>query len=169
MAEQGSQIEQFQTELDSRDSARQLAVLEKLLHLPDVARGLVAELLNLLNTESDEVVEYAVGALENMEPPPADAALKISNFLKQNELRGFWAATLLGRLGGSAASAVPQLEQSLAQSPSIAVRERAAWALGQIGPAAKSSLPALQVAAASDAPRLSRFAKEAISSISGMR
>jgi HEAT repeat protein len=80
---------------------------------------------------------------------------------------GYWAATLLGRLGPSSAEAVPALTGALANEIPISVRQRAAWALGQIGPSAAVSLDAMRRATSDPDRRLARLAQKAISQIEG--
>jgi hypothetical protein len=80
---------------------------------------------------------------------------------------GYWAATLLGRLGKQAAPAVPVLARVVCGGVDLTVRQRVAWALGQIGPAAAEALAALQQAATSDDLRLARLAQQAIDLIRG--
>jgi HEAT repeat protein len=77
----------------------------------------------------------------------------------------YWAATLLGRSGGEAASAVKSLIQALEQRSELPVHERVVWALGQIGPAASNSVSTLRRIAESNSPRLARLAKSALQQI----
>jgi HEAT repeat protein len=79
----------------------------------------------------------------------------------QNSDVGHWAATLLGRLGGQAAAAVPALAAALAGPLDAAVRQRAAWALGEVGPSAAVALEQLRHAASGSDPRLARLAQDA--------
>jgi len=64
-----------------------------------------------------------------------------------------------------AAASVAQLKAVLDDNPSLAVRQRAAWALGKIGIAAKSAEASLRKASASNDPRLSRLANQSLAEI----
>ncbi len=95
---------------------------------------------------------------------------RLSQLLSEQNLDvAYWAATLLGRLGAdkadACAGAVKPLADALQSHPAPAVQERAAWALGQIGPRPPSAKPALEAAANSSSPRLSRLAKESLEKI----
>ncbi|NQT11756.1 MAG: HEAT repeat domain-containing protein, partial [Planctomycetes bacterium] len=80
---------------------------------------------------------------------------------------GYWAATLLGRLGERAAPAVSALASAVSGDLAMPVRQRSAWALGKIGPPAAPSLEALQQAADDPDARLARLAQRAIDQIGG--
>jgi HEAT repeat protein len=78
---------------------------------------------------------------------------------------GYWAATLLGRLGADAAVVVDALVRAVASSAALSVRQRAAWAMGEIG--SPAAIPSLKTAASDPDPRLARLAQEAIEQITG--
>jgi HEAT repeat protein len=160
------EIESLRLEFMHSDAARKMAAAETLLKTPDAARAFVPELLAGVAATDESLRETCVGALEGMGSPDKSSAKSIVPFLAGDELQGFWAATLLGRIGHEAAFAASQLAASLNSSSSMPVRERCVWALGQIGPAAIESLPVLVAAATSPSPRLARFAKEAIVKVS---
>jgi hypothetical protein len=77
----------------------------------------------------------------------------------------YWAATLLGRCGEGAASAVGALAMAVDSTADAAVRQRAAWALGQIGAAASAARGVLEKAAGSADERLARLAQAALAGL----
>ena len=115
---------------------------------------------------ADEVREAAVAALESLGPPPGSAVDELVALLEDtNPDVGYWAATLLGRLGAEAVGAVEALAATVQIGRELAVRQRAAWALGQIGPGAAAAVSILTGAAAEPDPRLARLARDAIQQI----
>ena len=118
--------------------------------------------------EDEEVRQWATAALEGMGAPEASDVGPLTSFLAgRSPDVGYWAATLLGRLKTEAAVAVDALARALSESPHLAVRQRAAWALGEIGPAAPAAIPALKTAAMATDSRLCRLAEKAIGRIGG--
>lgn len=161
-----STVSQLARELAASEASVRRAAAEKLAQLgPDAAPAALA-LVRACGNELADVRDWAVAALEEIAAPPANEIEKLAGMLgADSSLVGYWAATLLGRLGDQAAPAVPALARVLAGGGDLAVRERTAWALGKIGPAAAAALPALEQAANGDVPRLSRLAVEAIESV----
>lgn len=161
-----NQIDSYIAQLSSKDSTQQATAAEALAQLGPNARPAAVALVKACGSDDESVREWATSALEGLGPPPTEQMRDVMALVDNKSLDvAYWAATLLGRLGVSAAPAVPALTQSLQGSAEQSVRERAAWALGQIGAAAKSAAPALRDAAASKQPRLSRLATEALTSI----
>ena len=121
----------------------------------------------LAGSSNDEVRMWAAEALESAVVPRADEVAALMDLLiaASDGERVYWAATMLGRLEARAASAVGALAQCVRDSPYLAARERAAWALRRIGAAAASAIPTLQQVAASAPPRLQRLAVQACESI----
>lgn len=116
----------------------------------------------------DQVREWAVAALEELGPPPPSAIHELTTLAGgAHALVAYWATTLLGRSGKTAAAATPTLVKSLESAGDPAVVQRAAWALGKIGPDAAAAKPALERAAAAADPRLARLAQEALTAIGG--
>jgi HEAT repeat protein len=149
--------------LESGDVSARCGSAEKLAHLGEQARPAAVALVRALATEDEDLREWAVGALEGMGPPNVDDVSRLAELLNRSELEvAYWAATLLGRLDGQAASAVGQLTEALEGHAEMAVRERAAWALGQIGRDAAAAKAVLSLAAKSPNPRLAKLAKAAI-------
>ena len=116
---------------------------------------------------SDETIATEASAeLEDMGAPSAEDLPALIELLKHPHPDcGYWAATLIGRLGPLGALAVINLADAVASHPAISVRERAAWALGKIGPAARQAIIVLETASSTKSPRLARLAAEALSSI----
>lgn len=136
---------------------------EQLAQLGPAAKP-AAVLLAQASHDPDETVrENVAAALEEMGPPSLDDADELMSMLgSESPDEGYWAATLLGRLGKAAQGAVPALTAALTGPADIAVKQRAAWALGKIGHHASPALPALQEAAQSNNPRLVKLAQQAI-------
>ena len=160
-------IAQLTADLQSKYAATRAVAAEQLTHLEEGAQPVAVELV-LATADADESVrQWATAALESLGAPAVDDLPELGKLLADPRLDvGYWAATLLGRLGPAAALAVAALANSLESHAEVAVRERCALALGQIGPAAVSGLPALNRAAAGPRPRLSRLARQAIEQIS---
>ncbi len=157
-----------QGDLNSRiEAARQLAQVGT---TPPAA---AAELVRTLeNPYEERLMQWVEAALENIATPPADQTepLKqiVDRFLNESTYpdAAFWAATMLGRIGRGAATAVPTLTALLGRTDHPNVQFKAAWALGKIGPAAKKSVPQLAIAAANPGQlRLATFAKKAMEEI----
>ena len=130
--------------------------------LEDIRYELVTEVF----VRSGEAREWCAAALEELGPPPATQIAELTRMARDNSLdTAYWAITLLGRSGAGAARAVSTLTGLLQTAPDSSLRERAAWALGKLGTAAEPAAPALRAAAASNEPRLSRMAKQALDEI----
>ncbi len=130
-------------------------------------RGLTAIIVGLSGSRSDEVRIWSAEALETAVQPQQDDVHALADLLSDAEDGeiGYWAATMLGRLGDQATDAVDALEKCVSQSMYLPARERATWALCQIGPAAQSAAATLREAAADAPPRLQRMATEALRAI----
>jgi HEAT repeat protein len=153
-------------DLKSNDAAVRAAASEQLAHLEDGAQPAAVALVAATADADESVRQWATAALESLGPPAAGDVAALAKLLSDSRSDvAYWAATLLGRLEADATSAVQQLAAALESHAEVAARERAAWALGKIGSSASAALPALEHAAASSQPRLSRLAKEAINNI----
>ena len=135
------------------------------------AKSAAAALVSAAGDSDERVREWATAALEELGSPHAADVARLTELLIASAADSrYWAATLIGRLGPAASTAVPALVSALENDSETSVRERAAWALGEIGPAAKLALPALaRVAADADQPRLQRLATEAAQRIQANR
>ncbi|TWT87446.1 hypothetical protein Mal64_29850 [Pseudobythopirellula maris] len=110
-----------------------------------------------------EAASACAAALEEMGPPAADLLPELVVLLAAEAGdTAYWAATLLGRLGETAAPAVASLTRLAVSELPLAARERAVWALGEIGPAAREAAPTLAKLALSDEPRMARLAQKAL-------
>jgi HEAT repeat protein len=172
-AESQAALSKLATSLTSGIPQQQLQALKKISGQEGVT-GLAPLVVALADDDDDDVRMWAADAMEtSVEPQPADVPELISLLEKSiggsvahGEV-GYWAATMLGRLGSDGAAAPAALEHCLRNSPQLAARERAVWALSQIGPQAIVALPALQQAMTETKhPRLQRLATEASRRIS---
>ena len=164
------EVESRVAELRSAEVARRRAAAEALgREGADVA---VIALLDACADADEQVRELANAALEELGPPPLEVADQLAERLNGPELTGYWAATLLGRLGDAAGPWSNALGQTLhpsSGSPHAANRQRAAWALGQIGPAAEVAVAALEAASQGDDARLAKLATRALQEIDPSR
>lgn len=156
-------------ELSSPSPRQRAAAAEKLSRMGEQARGAVVPLVRLAGDEDEETREWAVAALEELgEPPPEDGPALVKLLEAPSADSGYWAATLLGRLGPVAdGDAVSGLAHALDNSPHLPVRERCAWALGKIGPAASAAKGSLERARQMGNARLQRLAEQALVQIGG--
>jgi HEAT repeat protein len=169
MAEPGDpRILDLATRLTAAEAAARLDAAERLARAGDAAAAVALPLVTACGDADEGVRDQAVAALEDLGAPPADA---IPGLIEQaanpDPLVAYWAITLLGRSGETAAAAVKALAQQLGAASDSAVRQRAAWALGRIGPAARQASEALRTATTSNDPRLARLAEEALAALSG--
>lgn len=157
-------IAQWRGELKSDDVATRAAAAEQLSQTGPDAADAAVELVEACG-DDESVQQWAVAALEEMGPPSPEAASRLEPLVTDDHpLIGYWAATLLGRLGPAAADHQRGLAQGLQPSRDPAVRERSAWALGKIGVTDPEAIQALQAAAREDAPRLQKLANDALPS-----
>jgi HEAT repeat protein len=103
-----------------------------LVHLPDKLAGVAR-------------AQSLGSSTDNASKPSAESAQHWIDQLSAADFRDRWyAAYMLGTLGGHAVSAVPALHKVLERkSEHEYVRGMAAWAIGRIGPAAESEIPLL--------------------------
>lgn len=161
-------IPRLVTALQAAAAAIRSDAAEQLCRAGTAARAAAVDLVRACGDDDEQVREWAAAALEELGPPTADALPALLPFLDGAEpLSAYWAATLLGRSGEAAATAVPHLANSLGTADDIAVRQRIAWALGKIGPAAAAGRGALERAATDPDQRLARLAADALAAIGG--
>lgn len=159
-----AEIDELKRALASGTAAEQAAAAEKLAQLGEESNGAAIELTAACANPA--LIEWATAALEGMGPPnPADVSRLIALLKSESADVGYWAATLLGRLGPAAAPATSSLVEALSKSPHGQVRERAALALGKIGPPAAAAAPGLTAIATSGSGRLATLAREALASV----
>jgi HEAT repeat protein len=163
-----SDFDQLRTMLSSGEAADRLEAASKLAANPDWSRQLVCEFLDAIISESEEIREAAVNAIEKMGSPREQDVDAIVKMLRSGTSdQAYWSATILGRLRASSATAIEALAACVQSPTEMHVRERAAWALGEIGSAAHSALPALEAAVHEGSPRFKRLARAAIQAIRG--
>ncbi len=154
-------------ELKSPEVARRRAAAESLLH---EGGGLAVIPLVMACEDADEQVrEAANAALEGLGPPPREVGPQLATALQRPGLAGYWAATLLGRLGTAASPWSRALGVAVAENRDSSVRQRAAWALGKIGPQAIEASAALEAASRDADARLARLATKALQTIGRAR
>lgn len=153
-------------QLASADADARATAAETLGQMAVDAAPAAVPLVEACRDDDDRVREWAVAALEDLGPPPKDAVKPLTLLVgDKNPLAGYWAATLLGRCGEAAASAVNALAKAVDGGADREVRQRAAWALGQIGPAASAARGVLEKAAADADERLARLASDALAGL----
>jgi len=161
-------LQQLVQQLQSADEGERCAAAEGLARRGDAAQVAAVPLVVACGDRSEEVAQWATGALEELGPPAAADAGPLAALLdEENADVAYWAATLLGRLGPEAEGQVPSLGKALAGHPAANVRQRAAWALGRIGPGAAAVADELENAARSGDPRLARLAVRALERLEG--
>lgn len=155
-------------QLDSADDHARVEAAERLSRMGEDAAPAAVSLVRACAAADDQLREFAVAALEDLGPPPADAIAPLAGLVDHaTPLVGYWATTLLGRAGEDAAAAAAALTKCVGSTADLSVRQRAAWALGKIGPAAAGARDALSRAAGHEDPRLARLAAEALEAIGG--
>lgn len=126
-------LESLVHDLLGNDGEQQLAAAKQLAGMEAEAAPAGVALIRAL-TGDDELREWANSALESMGPPPRELLPELISLLSDEHLDvGFWAATLIGRLGQEAGSARDALQSCESTSAHEAVRRKASWALVRIG------------------------------------
>ena len=156
-------------ELTHDDADRRCLAMRQLAQSGRKQTGVTARVILLVADGNEETREWACEALESAIMPMPNEVNDLIQVLRETrdgEVE-YWTATMLGRLGVVASGATAVLASCLLDSPSLAARERAAWALSEIGPAARSAMNALRQIGPEDPPRLQRLASSAIQSLIG--
>ncbi|TWT84528.1 hypothetical protein CA13_60070 [Planctomycetes bacterium CA13] len=155
--------QRIQTLLASSVSAERLEAAEQLCQMGQDASFVAAELVAACADDEEDVRASAVGALEELGPPPVSAIDSLIALATSNDpLAAYWAITLLGRAETNASGGAATLVDVLSNSSDGSARQRAAWALGKIGAKDSATIAALQQAAASGDPRLARIAQQSL-------
>ena len=129
-----SEIAELRKRLGSSEVAERRQAAETLAQMGEEAAEAARELVNAAGDADEQVREWAVGALEALGPPAAGLTSGLVEQLANPRAdAAYWAATLLGRLGGEAQAASGPLAKLVQQAGAAAVRQRSAWALGKIG------------------------------------
>ncbi|RPH81274.1 MAG: HEAT repeat domain-containing protein [Planctomycetaceae bacterium] len=161
-----SQTLVFNRLIDTEVVIRRNAIRELLAHSSAIT-GLTAVVVRLVADRDEAVRATATECLEKIVKPGVEEVTELTTLLRETcdgEVE-YWAATMLGRIGFPAERSVGALASVLLDSPCLAARERAAWALGQIGPGARAALNALRQIGHDDPPRLRRLAETAINTM----
>jgi HEAT repeat protein len=154
--------------LSATNADERAEAAEAICRAGEAASAAAVDLVRACGDADDRVREWAAAALEELGPPPPDATKNLGELAGSSDpLVAYWAVTLLGRTGASAASAATLLAGLVDAAADIAVRQRAAWALGKIGPGASAARDALTRAAGNSDPRLARLAAEALTLVVG--
>jgi HEAT repeat protein len=157
-------IQQLIGQLQGDDAEARLSAAEQLAGLGEDARAAAVPLVTNLERQEGSLDDWLVAALEQLGPPDeTDLASLVDLLGRDNQQVGYWASTLLGRLGERGAAAAPDLARTLDTSLHPAVQQRAAWALGKLRCRDSRVVESLRRAAAASDARLARLAREALS------
>jgi len=157
----------IKSELSQSDVNRRCAAIRSIAQSESAHSGITTTVIRLVSDKNEEVSTWACESLvSRICPLPIEAndLIDLLRETKDGEVE-YWAATMLGRLGPVASRATAVLANCLLESPCLAARERAAWALSEIGPPARSAINALKQIGPEDPPRLQRLAAAAIQSV----
>ncbi len=158
-----SEIEKWRDDLRHSDPATRASAAENLCYAGTDARCACTQLVAACG-DDEAVRTWAVAALEEMGPPPLESLAELEKLAaSEDELVAVWAVTLIGRLESDAADAESLLVRLLEESESLAVRQKAAWALGQLNASSDAAVAALKRASQSEDKRLARLAADAAS------
>ena len=161
-------ISELGERLASSDTTTRHQAAKLLSQNADAAVEVAVELVRFAGDPDRVVAEYCVATLEEMGPPAASQLDSLSTLAaSDNTDVAYWAITLIGRAGVSAAEQVMLLGDIVASEADVAVRERAAWALGRIGPAAAIAAPQLRTVSEDEPESLVRAAAKALETIEG--
>ncbi len=156
-------------ELTHQDAERRGNAIRQISQSRREYSGITGKVIGLVADNQESIRNWSCEALESTIKPSVDEVPELIRLLretKDGEVE-YWSATMLGRLGTSASAATAALASCLLDSPCLAARERAAWAIAEIGPPAQSAINALKQITTDDPPRLQRLAASAIHSLAG--
>lgn len=162
-----SDITEMVRQLEEGSEEEQCEAAESLAQCGEPMGEAAIPLLSTLGAEDIELNEWVMAALEELGAPDADDLPMIIAFLQQPGDAGYWAATLIGRMGEDGAMAVPHLRDALQSQADRIVRQRIVWALGKIGPAARPAREQLNQLAEESDMRMSRLAQASLAEITG--
>ncbi|MBX7166651.1 MAG: hypothetical protein K1X74_09930, partial [Pirellulales bacterium] len=110
-----AQIKPWIDQLRADAESRRTAAIEQLMRSPHLQAAAVA-LVEASGDASEAVRQLASGVLEDLGPPAAADLAQLTALLSNGtEDVAYWAATLLGRLGGAAAPAAETLVSAAAR------------------------------------------------------
>ena len=157
--------------LASDDLSQQRSAAAQLLNAAGCDQAAVA-LTKAVGCDDELLVEGATGVLESIESITDDQVSLLAELLpgenhQPHPNTGFWAATLLGRMGERAAPSLGQLIAALDASTDEGVKQKIVWAIGKIGPKASEACSHLRPLVDASDKRLARLASQALESING--
>ncbi|MDA8745880.1 hypothetical protein N9N28_14725 [Rubripirellula amarantea] len=150
----------------SDDVAQRRQAAELLSQNADVAVDVAVELVRHVGDADRQVAEYCVATLEDLGEPAASQLEALSELAtNENADVAYWALTLMGRGGITAAEHAMLLGDIVASEAEPAVRERAAWAIARIGPAAAVAQPQLESCQDAEPESLARAVAKALEAV----
>lgn len=124
--------ETWAKQLQQDDLPLQVSAAESLAGLAEAAQPAIVALVQYSGSPNEDLCNWCTSALESVGVPTAEQIEDLTLLVHSaSDNVAFWAATMLGRAGALATSALPALEQR-AGDASPEVQKRAAWALKQI-------------------------------------
>ncbi|MGI9429362.1 MAG: HEAT repeat domain-containing protein [Bythopirellula sp.] len=131
-----STTETLVTQLHASDLPTQIGAAETLASLAEEGQAAIVALVQHSGSENEDLRNWCNAALEEIGAPTAAQIDELTLLASSaNPDVAFWAATLLGRAGPLASSAMTILQARSDDSSAPAVQRRAAWALQKIQPA----------------------------------
>ncbi len=101
----------------------------------EIVTGITVRVVQLAGSSHDEVRMWSAEALETSIQPSLGEVFGLRELLGRaadGEVC-YWAATMLGRLGSQAVSAVNELESCVRESMYLPAREQATWCSARLG------------------------------------
>lgn len=115
------------------------------------------------HAEDEELRAWASDALQGVALDDLTVADRVAEYCSHStSAAALWACKLIGRLGDASARYELQLVSALQAHPDVVVRQQAASALGKQTSLKITTIAALEEAAESSDPRLSRLARRTI-------
>lgn len=122
----------------------------------------IEPLLQTLQTDEEELCAWTTDALQGIEQVSDEFADLLSSYCMHEQAKcAVWACKLIMKIQ-SPASLQAALCRALTEHSSLGVRQQAAAALASVASPSSDTLSALEAAAASEDPRLSRLAAQAL-------
>ena len=118
---------------DTSNPIAQANAAEELALLAEEGQQAAVALVQHCGSPNEALRNWCTGALESLGAPATDQIDDLALLTRSaNTDVVFWAATLLGRAGARARSAVAVLSERSSDASAPAVQKRAAWALKKI-------------------------------------
>jgi hypothetical protein len=161
-------VQALTQDLRSPNVEVQRSAARELLKQEDCQAAAV-DLVRVMGSGDESLVESANGILESIESVSAEQAAALSALLADPALPVvYWAATLLGRSATVAVPYVSDLLGALERLQQGSEQEKIVWALGKLGPAATKAVPHLEsLLKKENSPRLTRLTQQALEQIAG--